>query len=62
MHWHSHRSTSYAIVQWLLSHAKLMKKKVNANKKIMYRLVFEQLDDDKSGSVEFEELLNAMKE
>lgn len=39
-----------------------MKKKVNANKKIMYRLVFEQLDDDKSGSVEFEELLNAMKE
>jgi hypothetical protein len=54
------RGSNYNRDHWLMVHKKQLKRKVNMQEKVRYRHMFDLLDDDKSGALDFEELYDAL--
>ena len=56
-----HLADGHVFEQWMRKHAKIVKPKVNAQEKARYRNMFDLLDEDKSGSLDFDELYEAVR-
>jgi len=55
------RDPDFRVEEWLQLHGKMIKRKMDANSRVRYRLVFDLLDSNNQGHIEFEELYEALR-
>lgn len=55
------RDADFKTEEWLQIHGKMIKRKVDANSRVRYRLVFDLLDEHNTGMIDFQELYEALR-